>query len=159
MNINGVKIAMFTIYTDGSCDDNPGPCGAGALIQNVAGVTLIEHHWALGHGTNNIGELRAVELGLSLITYLEETKIVVPGNTFELKTDSQYALNIPQGLWKAKANLELVASIKAKLVAMRKKYTITMSWVKGHSGDPGNKRADELANLGMAESKLQNQQR
>jgi ribonuclease HI len=31
-------------------------------------------------------------------------------------------------------------------------HEIHWHWVKGHSGDPGNDLADELANLGAAEA-------
>jgi ribonuclease HI len=31
-------------------------------------------------------------------------------------------------------------------------HDITWKWVKGHAGDPGNERADELARLGVEES-------
>jgi ribonuclease HI len=31
-------------------------------------------------------------------------------------------------------------------------HQITWRWVKGHHGDPGNERADELARLGIAEA-------
>ena len=34
------------------------------------------------------------------------------------------------------------------------RHTITWVWVKGHSGDPGNERADQLANRGVDEVRL-----
>jgi ribonuclease HI len=30
-------------------------------------------------------------------------------------------------------------------------HQIEWHWVKGHAGDPGNERADELANMGVAQ--------
>jgi ribonuclease HI len=33
------------------------------------------------------------------------------------------------------------------------KHTITWKWVKGHAGDPGNERADLLANRGVEEAR------
>ena len=32
----------------------------------------------------------------------------------------------------------------------RERHNVTWHWVKGHDGDPGNERADELARMGMA---------
>ena len=31
---------------------------------------------------------------------------------------------------------------------LNEKMTVEWNWVKGHAGDPGNERADELANIG-----------
>jgi ribonuclease HI len=36
-----------------------------------------------------------------------------------------------------------------RLDALASAHTVTWQWVKGHSGDPGNERVDELANLAI----------
>jgi ribonuclease HI len=52
-------------YTDGSASPtNPGPCGAGLVVMLPNGMTH-EQHMALGHGTNNIGEVMAIQMALS----------------------------------------------------------------------------------------------
>jgi ribonuclease HI len=39
-----------------------------------------------------------------------------------------------------------------RLDAAAVKHDVQWLWVKGHAGDPGNERADALANRGMAEA-------
>jgi ribonuclease HI len=36
-----------------------------------------------------------------------------------------------------------------KLDTLNAAHSVDWRWVKGHSGDPGNERADRLANLGV----------
>jgi ribonuclease HI len=42
------------------------------------------------------------------------------------------------------------ADLWQRLDALRKLHTVEWRWVKGHAGDPGNERADMLANKGVA---------
>lgn len=138
-----------TIYTDGACRGNPGPGGWGAWL------TFGEHQLELCGGeqntTNNRMELLAAIRGLEA---LKEACQV------ELHTDSQY---LRQGItswihgwkkngWKTSArkpvkNEDLWRALDAEVA----RHKINWHWVKGHSGDPGNERADALANRGIDE--------
>jgi ribonuclease HI len=131
-------------FTDGACQGNPGPCGAGAVVRLPDG-RILERSKALGIGTNNVGELSAVGLALDL---LDEAG--VPRDLqVELLSDSKYARGVLAQGWKAKANVELIQALKKRL-ADRK---VRIHWVAGHVGIAENERADELANEGVDESK------
>ncbi len=131
-------------FTDGACKGNPGPCGAGAVVKLPDG-RLLEGYKALGMGTNNVGELTAVEIALDLI----DKAGVDRGAKVWLFTDSQYAEGVLSMGWKAKANVELISRIKPRL-AQRK---VKMAWLAGHVGIAENERADALAGKGMEESR------
>lgn len=139
----------FVAYTDGACKGNPGPGGWGVSLRDAAGAVLHESCGGQPHTTNNIMEMTGV---------IEALKLVAPGQTLQVFTDSQY---VQKGLtewiagWKRKnwrtakgdpvKNVELWRELDA-LAASRK---LTLSWVRGHNGDPGNERADELSNQGI----------
>jgi len=137
------------IYTDGACKGNPGPGGwvfflkSGATEKDLFGGEL--------NTTNNRMELTAVIEGLAALK--RPCKVL-------LYLDSQY---VRKGItewirgWKAKGwvtaskqpvkNVELWQRLD-KLVT-EGGHQIEWRWVKGHSGDPGNERADMLANKGV----------
>ncbi len=52
------------LTSDGASQGNPGPAGAGAIIEDVSGKLLKELSVYLGHTTNNVAEYRALILGL-----------------------------------------------------------------------------------------------
>jgi ribonuclease HI len=138
------------IYTDGACKGNPGPGGWGVLLKS--GGTEKELYGGEANTTNNRMEMMAV------IQALEALKRPCKVNLF---LDSKYVL---QGItewihgWKARGwktaakepvkNVELWQRLDA-LVA-NGGHEIDWRWVKGHAGDPGNERADGLANKGVA---------
>ncbi|GAA5234793.1 ribonuclease HI [Verticiella sediminum] len=137
------------IWTDGACKGNPGPGGWGALLR--AG----EHEKTLHGGepltTNNRMELMAVIQALRLLK--RRCRVV-------LHTDSQY---VQKGItewiggWKRRgwitADKKPVknADLWRELDAERERHDIDWRWVRGHAGDPGNERADVLANQGVLE--------
>ena len=137
------------IYTDGACKGNPGPGGWGAWLKS--GATEKELFGGELNTTNNRMELTAVIEGLAALK--RPCKVV-------LYLDSQYVrMGITEWIrgWKAKGwrtstkqpvkNVELWQKLD-KLVA-EGGHAIEWRWVKGHSGDPGNERADMLANKGV----------
>ena len=137
------------IYTDGACKGNPGPGGWGAWLKS--GATEKELFGGELNTTNNRMELTAVIEGLAALK--RPCKVI-------LYLDSQYVrMGITEWIrgWKAKGwrtstkqpvkNVELWQKLD-KLVA-EGGHVIEWRWVKGHSGDVGNERADMLANKGV----------
>ena len=143
------------IYTDGACKGNPGPGGWGVWLQSGP------HEKALfggeAHTTNNRMELRAVIEGLQAIK--RPCRIT-------LYLDSQY---VRQGItswihnWKRKGwktadnkpvkNADLWQQLDA--LVHNSPHQIHWEWVKGHAGNPGNEKADELANRGVEQVQTQ----
>jgi ribonuclease HI len=132
------------IYTDGACRGNPGPGGWAALL--IAGTHEREISGAETLTTNNRMELTAV------IRALEALKRKVQANIY---TDSQYVRQgvlewLPQ--WKARG-WKTAAKQPVKnqdlwqaLDDLVHRHELEWHWVKGHSGNVGNERVDELAN-------------
>ncbi|HTJ82013.1 MAG TPA: ribonuclease H [Polyangiaceae bacterium] len=127
-----VEDGDLVAYTDGACTGNPGPAGLGVVF--VHGKERDELSEYLGIGTNNIAELTAIARALELAEG-KHGRLVV-------HTDSQYAIGVLSKGWKAKANTELVMSIRE---ALAKRPGTRLVYVPGHSGFPLNERADELA--------------
>ncbi len=131
-------------FTDGACTGNPGPAGAGAHVR-LPGGDIVERAVALGHATNNVGELTAIGVALDLC---DEAGIGADVAVHVL-TDSQYSNGVLVLGWKAKANKELIADVKAKIA----RRDVTVHWIAGHTGVAGNERADALARDGVDGSK------
>lgn len=135
------------MYTDGACRGNPGPGGWGVWMQ------YREHIKELCGGeadtTNNRMELMAAIQGLEALTRPCQV---------DLYTDSQYVRKgISEWLenWKARGWRTAAkkpvknADLWQRLDAATQQHTIEWHWVKGHSGDVHNERADALANQGL----------
>ncbi|WP_420853912.1 ribonuclease HI [Snodgrassella gandavensis] len=140
-------MSEVTLYTDGACKGNPGVGGWGAFLQS--GQHSKELFGGEANTTNNRMELTAVIQGLAA---LKRPCIV------NIYTDSQYVKNGMQEWihnWKARGwktaskqpvkNVELWQALDAEV----NKHQVHWHWVKGHAGDPGNEKADELANRGV----------
>ncbi|MEO7851036.1 MAG: ribonuclease HI [Rubrivivax sp.] len=135
------------IYTDGACKGNPGPGGWGAWL------SCGEHQKELWGGepltTNNRMELMAP---IQALTSLTKRSTVI------LYTDSQYVRNgIETWIhgWKRRgwrtADNKPVKNVDLwqRLETLAQQHDVSWRWVKGHAGDPGNERADLLANRGV----------
>lgn len=135
------------IWTDGACKQNPGPGGWGAHL--VYGRHVMDLYGGEAMTTNNRMELTAVIVALSCLK--KPCPIVI-------HTDSQYVKNgVEQWManwkrhgWKTAARKPVKNSgLWKKLGDLVDQFEIEWRWVKGHAGDPGNERADELANWGV----------
>lgn len=135
------------LYTDGACKGNPGPGGWGALLR----FGDVERELCGGEPetTNNRMELMAAIEGL---------RALKQGCQVTLTTDSVYVrdgvtrwmANWKRNGWKTASKKPVKnQDLWQALDAQCQRHTIDWQWVKGHSGHPGNERADELANRGI----------
>lgn len=135
------------IYTDGACRGNPGVGGWGASLQYNG--TKKEIYGGELETTNNRMELTAV---------IEALKLLKEPAELTINSDSKYVLsginewlpNWKKRNWKT-ASRKPVKNVDLwqQLDALAQPHTIKWVWVKGHSGNVGNDRADELANMGI----------
>lgn len=135
---------MYKIYADGGCaPSNPGPGGFAFRIEGPDDQVL--EGWGFEDAsTNNRMEIMAAT---------EAMRRVPPGSEVELICDSQYVLKgcsewrkgwQSRGMKKADGEPVVNAELWPALWAEVDKRTVKYKWVRGHSGDPGNERADEL---------------
>ncbi|MBW4660113.1 MAG: ribonuclease HI [Drouetiella hepatica Uher 2000/2452] len=140
-----------SIYTDGACSGNPGPGGWGTVVYFADG-SVHEMGGADRQTTNNRMEIQAA---IAALEYLVKTDQSEP---IGLYTDSEYVKNgITKWIkgWKQKGwktstnkpvlNQELWETLDQLNQKASRQFKLDWRYVKGHSGDVGNDRCDEIA--------------
>lgn len=138
---------LVTIYTDGACEPNPGPGGWAAILRYGAQEKILSG--AEPYTTNNRMELQAAIAALKALRQPSQVN---------LYTDSRY---LQQGItawlpnWIAhnwrRSNRQPVlnADLWQKLHALAQQHDIRWHWLRGHSGQRHNERANRLAGEAM----------
>jgi ribonuclease HI len=138
---------LIDIYTDGACSGNPGPGGWGVLV-----IRNGEDEEICG------GEDETTNNRMEMMAAIKALQSLPAGSTARLHTDSTYVKNgitVWVHNWKARGwrtadkkpvkNKDLWLTLEDALEGR----SVEWIWVKGHAGDSGNERADELARQGM----------
>jgi ribonuclease HI len=138
---------IVEIYADGACKGNPGVGGWGVLL--LSGGKSRELHGGEAATTNNRMEMTAVIRALEALP---------PGSRVRIHTDSQYVqLGISQWIhaWKKRgwrtADKKPVKNedLWRRIEELASQHVVEWLWVRGHDGNPGNEKADALANRGV----------
>jgi ribonuclease HI len=133
-------LKRLLIHTDGAARGNPGPAGAGALLQDAeTGETVAEIARYLGERTNNYAEWTAVELAL-LEAQEQGARIV------DLRTDSELVARQIAGRYRVRhPDLKPIHARVMTLLAELEGYTV------GHVPRERNVEADRLSNVAIDE--------
>jgi ribonuclease HI len=135
------------IYTDGACRGNPGPGGWGVVLRFKGSSK--ELYGGEVNTTNNRMELTATIKALEAlkkpcsIQIYSDSKYVLQGIT-------EWMCNWKKRGWKTVSKAPVKnEDLWRRLDDLSEPHQIEWKWVKGHSGDSGNDRADALANFGI----------
>lgn len=145
------------LYTDGACTGNPGRGGYGAVLLNKG--VLTEFSGGFRRTTNNRMEIMACIVGLkalkepSDVTLYSDSKYVVNAMT------QNWAVNWRRRGWKRRLGdgseaPALNADLWAQMLELCDKHRVKFEWVRGHDGNEGNERCDQLARDAAASSDL-----
>ena len=138
------ELKHVTIYSDGACRGNPGPGGYGVVL------LYANHRKELSGGyrrtTNNRMELTAPIIGLKALK--ERCRVTV-------YSDSEYVVKAMTEGWahrwrvngwkRNKREKAINPDLWAQLLLLCEQHDVEFRWVRGHAGDPGNERCDQLA--------------
>jgi ribonuclease HI len=136
------------VFTDGSCEGNPGPGGWGFVwVENDEIV-------AEGTGTDPATTNNRMELKALIEAYKKlpaDAEITIHSDSqLCVKTVNEWAAGWEKRGWRRKsgpiANLELVQELYALANAHP---TVTLQWIKAHDGTRWNEYADALASSYM----------
>jgi ribonuclease HI len=131
-------------YTDGSAIPNPGPAGAGAVLQ-VPGQASAHLYASIGQGTNNLGEAWAIGMTLkhffNLSHYYAHKFIVI-------LTDSELCIRAIRNGFSSNDALNVLVQGILSLLRQHPDHYIKLFWVPGHVDVEGNIKADNLAGRG-----------
>ena len=138
---------QIKIHTDGACRGNPGVGGWGAILRynstekEISGGEL--------ETTNNRMEMMAVIAALDVLKESSEV-LLISDSQYVLKGINEWMPNWKKRGWKTAARKPVKnVDLWQKIDQLINEHDIEWQWVKGHSGDPGNERADQLANKGI----------
>ena len=138
---------IVEIYTDGACRGNPGPGGWGVWLKS--GEAEKELYGGEEETTNNRMELMAA---------IQALEVLNQSCNINLHSDSKYVLqgitewmaNWKKRGWKTAAKKPVKnEDLWQRLDKAMQRHDVDWTWVKGHSGNVGNEKADQLANKGI----------
>jgi ribonuclease HI len=141
---------VITIYTDGGAHNNPGPAGCAAILRYNEHIKEL---WCFfEHATNNQMELLAIIMALDSLKKDNLNIQVITDSSYVKDGITKWIFAWQKNNWRGSSNKQVKnLALWQYLLALTKKHHIEWLWVKGHSGDLYNEKADELVQKAIAD--------
>lgn len=137
-------------YTDGGCRGNPGGIGGwGVVLVHPGTAQALERAGGVIDTTNQRMELTAALQALQAVRRAGSTVLVCSDSKYVINCCSVWMAGWKRRGWARKDGPLKNVDLLQELDAVISRLDVRWQWVAGHSGDPGNDRADALANLAM----------
>lgn len=135
----GGAVHRVRVCSDGAARGNPGPAGAGAVIQDESGEVLLRLGRYLGETTNNVAEYEGLLLGLrhALELGAREVQVVADSELLVKQLKGQYRVKAPH----LKPLFQEARSLLSRFEAREVMHVLRAE----------NKAADEMANRAIDE--------
>ena len=128
-------VTTATLFVDGGARGNPGPAGAGVVLEVGEKVMRLGEY--LGEATNNVAEYKALLLGLKAAADMGLSEL-------EIRSDSELMVRQLNGQYKVKSPALMDLYFSAiKLLSGFRKTSLK------HVPREENKEADKLANMAI----------
>jgi len=139
---------QVNIYTDGACRGNPGPGGWGAVL--LWGGKRREISGREPFTTNNRMELTAAVRALEALKRSVEV-VIHSDSKYVVKGMTEWLANWRSRGWRRAGGRLENRDLWERLAELDEQHRVRWRWVKGHSDDPLNERAHQLATEAIPE--------
>jgi ribonuclease HI len=150
--IAAVPDTAITAFTGGTATPNPGPAGAGVVFYHQS-REIQTIYKSLGNSSNNIGDIYAIGMALTYFRANYATQF----DSIHIFTDSHYASESIRGRYSPKTNREIIHEASELYLSFhsptKSRSRAQIHWTPTQVGIRGNERAEEIANIGSAESR------
>ena len=137
-------------FTDGSCQPNPGPCEAGAVLYSPHLDPVSLKKPVCKRGSILLGELVAVQIALEYFLQHLET---ISCRFLKIFSDSQSTAEILTLNWKETGYKDITTEIRQTITTLQQRGAkVDISWTPGHASIAGNEVADALAKEAATEA-------
>lgn len=135
------------IYTDGSCQGNPGPGGFGVVVYEDDKNLYTTYAQYCENTTNNREEIKAILYAMRNYGCGAARPLVYSDSAYCVNMFNEWIFSWERNGWKRSKNQEILNLdlIKEYWDLYQQGYRIDLRKIKGHAGHQGNELADALA--------------
>lgn len=136
----------YEVYTDGGADGNPGKGGYGVLIIDRKTGERMEYKQGYVKTTNNRMELSGAIRALEELSNTDGKILLRSDSQYVIKGITEWIKKWQVNNWKnSKKEPVENSDLWKKLNSLKEGMNIEFEWIKGHGGNPGNERCDDLS--------------